>query len=103
MNGAMSAIWSWRIKQKCRQIDVIVSHQQIVQFCNRGSLEGAIKTIIGTKTDLVFLYMKLLLNYMCPMIHSSIIIVYTYIWYFDYYYTGHGVLNANRPAINANH
>ena len=40
---------------------------------------------------------------MCPMIHSSIIIVYTYIWYFDYYYTGHGVLNANRPAINANH
>ena len=28
----------------------------------------------GTKTDLVFLYMKLLLNSMCPMIHSSIII-----------------------------
>jgi hypothetical protein len=28
MNGA---IWSWRIKQKCRQID-FVSHQQIVQF-----------------------------------------------------------------------
>jgi hypothetical protein len=75
MNGV---IWSWRIKQKCQQI-YFVSHQQIVQlFCNRGSLEGAIKTIIGTKTDLVFLYMKLLLNSMCPMIHSSIIIVYTY-------------------------
>jgi hypothetical protein len=36
------------------------------------------------------------------MIHSSIIIVYTYIWYYDYYYTvlsgklamatGHGML-----------
>jgi hypothetical protein len=43
------------------------------------------------------------------MIHSSIIIVYTYIWYFDYYSTvlsgklavatGHGMLNANRPAM----
>ena len=38
--------------------------------------EGAIKTIIGSKTDLIFLYMKLLLNSTCPMIHSSIIIVY---------------------------
>ena len=54
-------------------------HQQIVQlFCDRGSLEGAIKTIIGTKTDLLFLYIKLLLNSTSPMIHSSIIIVYTY-------------------------
>jgi hypothetical protein len=54
-------------------------HQQAVQlFCDRESLEGAIKTIIGTKTDLVFLYMKFLLNSTCPMIHSSIIIVYTY-------------------------
>jgi hypothetical protein len=26
---------------------------------NKGSLEGAIKTIFGTKTDLVFLYMIL--------------------------------------------
>jgi hypothetical protein len=99
MNGD---IWSRRIKQKCWQID-FVSHQQIVQlFCNRGSLEGAIKTIIGAKNDLVFLYMKLLLNCMCPMIHSSIIIVYTYIWNYDYYSTvlsgklavatGHGML-----------
>jgi uncharacterized membrane protein (DUF106 family) len=106
MNGA---IWSWRIKQKCWQID-FVSHQQIVQlFCNRGSLEGAIKTIIGTKTDLVFLYMKLLLNSMCPMIHSSIIIVYTYIWYFDYYSTvlsgklavatGHGMLISSVASL----
>jgi hypothetical protein len=47
-------------------------------FCDRGSLEGAIKTIIGTKTDLVFLYMKFLLNSTCPVIHSSIINVYTY-------------------------
>jgi hypothetical protein len=54
-------------------------HQQAVQlFCDRGSLEGAIKTIIGTKTDLVFLYMKFLLNSTCLMIHSGIIIVYTY-------------------------
>jgi hypothetical protein len=47
-------------------------------FCDRDSLEGAIKTIIGTKTDLVFLYMKFLLNSTCPMIHSRSIIVYTY-------------------------
>jgi hypothetical protein len=54
-------------------------HQQAVQlFYDRGSLEGAIKTIIGTKTDLVFLYMKFLLNSTCPMIHSGIFIVYTY-------------------------
>jgi hypothetical protein len=102
MNGA---IWSWCIKQKCWQID-FVSHQQIVQlFCNRGSLEGAIKT----KTDLVFLYMKLLLNSMCPMIHSSIIVVYTYIWYFDYYSTvlsgklavatGHGMLISSVASL----
>jgi uncharacterized membrane protein (DUF106 family) len=77
-------------------------------FGNRGtgSLEGAIKTKIGTKTDLVFLYMKLLLNSMCPMIHSSIIIVYTYIWYYDYYCTiewqasrGNWSWYANRPAM----
>ena len=35
--------------------------------------------IIGTKTDL-FLYMELLLSSTCPMIHSSIIIVYIYIY-----------------------
>jgi hypothetical protein len=42
-----------------------------------GSLEGAIKMMIGTKTDLlvVFLCMKLLLNSTYPMIHSSFIIV----------------------------
>jgi hypothetical protein len=46
-------------------------------FCD--SLEGAIKTIIGAKTDLfIFLYMKLLLNSTSPMIQSSIIIVYKY-------------------------
>ena len=52
------------------------------------ALKGAIQTIIGTKTDstsypgyllmgtdLVFLYMKLLFNSTCLMIHSSIIIV----------------------------
>jgi hypothetical protein len=56
-------IWSWRFKQKCEQID-FVSHQQIVQlFCDRGSLEGAIKKIRGTQTDLLFLYLKLLLNF----------------------------------------
>jgi hypothetical protein len=46
-------------------------------FCSRGGLEGAIKMIIGTKTDLlvVFLCMKLLLNSTYPMIHSSIIII----------------------------
>ena len=59
--------------------EILFPHQQAVQlFCDRGSLEGAIKTIIGTKTDLVFLYMKYLLNSTCPMIHSGIIIVYTY-------------------------
>ena len=44
----------------------------------RDGLEGAIKMIIGTKTDLlvVFLCMKLLLNSTYPMIHSSIIICY---------------------------
>jgi hypothetical protein len=42
-----------------------------------GGLEGAIKMIIGTKIDLlvVFLCMKLLLNSTYPMIHSSIIII----------------------------
>jgi hypothetical protein len=66
------------MKQNRQQIDFVsIRHQQIVQlFCNRGNLEGAIKTIIGTKTDLIFLYMKLLLNATCPMIHSSIVIVY---------------------------
>jgi hypothetical protein len=59
--------------------EILSPHQQIVQlFWNRGSLEGAIKTIIATKTNLVFLYMKLLLNCYCPIIHSSIINVYTY-------------------------
>jgi hypothetical protein len=54
-------------------------HQQAVQlFCDRDSLEGAIKTIIATKTDLVFLHMKFLLNSTCPMIHSRSTIVYTY-------------------------
>ena len=42
-----------------------------------GSLEGAIKTIIGTKTDFntgsISICMKLLLNSTYPMIHSSII------------------------------
>jgi hypothetical protein len=33
------------------------------------------------------------------MIHSSIIIVYTYIWYFDYYYTGHGVLISSVASL----
>jgi hypothetical protein len=48
-----------------------------VVLCGRGSLEGAIKTIIGTKIDLlvIFLCMKLLLNSTYSMIHSSIIIV----------------------------
>ena len=33
-------------------------NKQIVRlFCDMGSLEGAIKTITGTKNDLVFLYM----------------------------------------------
>ena len=54
-----------------------VSPSFVQLFCGSGSLEGAIKTIIGTKTGLlvVFLCMKLLLNSTCPMIHSSIIIV----------------------------
>ena len=44
-------------------------------FC----LEGAIKTIIGTKTVLVFLHMKLLL-----IIHSSFVIYYClYISYYE--------------------
>jgi hypothetical protein len=44
-------------------------------FC----LEGAIKTIIGTKTDLVFLHMKLLL-----IINSSFVIYYClYISYYE--------------------
>jgi hypothetical protein len=35
-----------------------VNKKQIVRlFCDRGSLEDAIKTITGTKNDLVFLYM----------------------------------------------
>ena len=58
--------------------EILSPHRQIVQlFCGRGSLVGAIKTIIGTKTDLlvVFLCMKLLLNSTYPMIHSSFIIV----------------------------
>ena len=38
--------------------------------------EGTIKTIIGSKIDLIYLYMKLLLNSTCSIIHSSIIIVY---------------------------
>jgi hypothetical protein len=56
---------------------IMSPHRQIVQlFCGMGGLEGAIKTIIGTKTDLpaLFLCMKLLLNSTYPMIHSSIII-----------------------------
>ena len=56
---------------------ILSPHQQIIQLFCEHSLEGAIKMIIGTKTDL-FLYMKLLLNSTCPMIHSSIIIVYIY-------------------------
>jgi hypothetical protein len=48
MNGV---IWSGHIKQKCQQI------ADCQLFCDRGSLEGAIKTITGTKNDLVFLYM----------------------------------------------
>ena len=46
---------------------------------------------------------------MCPMIHSSIIIVYTYIWYFDYYSTvlsgklavatGHGMLISSVASL----
>jgi hypothetical protein len=39
---------------------ILSPHQQIVRlFYDRGSLEGAIKTIIGTKYDLVFLYLIL--------------------------------------------
>ena len=30
-------------------------HQIVQLICNRGSLEGAMEIIIGTKTDLVFL------------------------------------------------
>jgi hypothetical protein len=36
--------------------DILSPHQQIVRlFCGMDSLEGGIKTIIGTKSDLVFL------------------------------------------------
>ena len=42
---------------------ILSPHQNIVLlFCNKGSLEGAIDTIIGTKTDLVFQNMKLILS-----------------------------------------
>jgi hypothetical protein len=57
---------------------ILSPHWLIVQlFCSRGGLEGAIKMIIGTKTDLmvVFLCMKLLVNSTYPIIHSSIIII----------------------------
>jgi hypothetical protein len=50
-----------------------IRHQQIVQLiCSKGSFEGSIKTIINCYNK----FMKLLLNSTCPMIHSSIIIVY---------------------------
>ena len=65
------------LNKNINEID-FVSPWLIVQlFCSRGGLEGAIKMIIGTKTDLlvVFLCMKLLLNSTYPMIHSSIIII----------------------------
>jgi hypothetical protein len=56
MNGVT---WSWYIEQSCQQID-FVSHLHIVRlFYDRKSIEGAIKTITGTKNDLVFLYLIL--------------------------------------------
>jgi hypothetical protein len=83
-------IWSWRIKQKCQQY-ILSLHQQIVQlFCNRGSLEGAIKTINGTKNDLVFLSIKLLLNSTCPLIHSSILLFIHMVLYSIQWQASHG-------------
>ena len=36
---------------------ILSPHQHIVRlFCDIGSLEGGVKTIIGTNPDLVFLY-----------------------------------------------
>jgi hypothetical protein len=54
MNGV---IWCADILIKNVNKYILSPHQQIVQlFCD---IEGAIKTIIGTKTDLVFLYLIL--------------------------------------------
>jgi hypothetical protein len=70
------------------EADVLNKNDNKIDFVSpigrlfRDGLEGAIKMIIGTKTDLLvaFLCMKLLLNSTYPMIHSSIIII-CYIWY----------------------
>jgi hypothetical protein len=44
-------IWSWHIKQKCQQNRFCLPIGRL--FYSKGSHEGAIKTIIGTKTDSV--------------------------------------------------
>ena len=46
-------IWSWHIKQKCQQNRFCLPIGRLFKlFCSKGSHEGAIKTIIGTQTDL---------------------------------------------------
>jgi hypothetical protein len=64
-------------------------HQQIVRlFCDRGSLEGGVKTIIGTKTDfIVFLSGK-----HCSVFSGKLAMA-----------TGHTMLINLRFLYNANH
>ena len=62
------------LNKNVNKIDVVSPSADCSVVLCRGGLEGAIKMIIGTKTNLlvVFLCMKLLLNSTYPMIHSSI-------------------------------
>jgi hypothetical protein len=83
MNGVI-----WSILNRNVNKQILSPHQQIVRlFCDRGSLEGGVKTRIGTKTDfIVFLYKR------CSVFSGKLAMA-----------TGHTMLINLRFVNNANH